>query len=537
MNKILHIICVVLLPLLWNINANAQCDFLSGCGADPFLSIDPPVFDATNLSINMDNVTFGGFSCDMSSGFESGVVVYVYQLLPDGTRVSNCAVEDPPFNVVASVGISFGPSSFCDIPPFNIGTIPVDPSIGFEACDGALLEIEAVLYLTENLDFDPNNSSVYSELSSNEFISIDLGIIDININNEFPGGGQPLTTSRVKDFYSDEEETINLECGQNIELYLEGLSRIANCPPYSDLAVGLTSELTNEFFYTINGGEPVIIRDPSMGAAGGELTGPDPVLNDFCYTGILSSATTPFTLEFSELPANLCDGSNIEFTLRTTDFFTNVTVEDKFNVIYTGGSGCGASCAAPPHCDNPCYAEYNPTPDDGSEADAAECITLLDCAAIAANSLVETCAALVNCTEGCTDMDACNFDPEAQIDNGSCDFGDENCDDPCNPVLGCTNPDACNFNIDACVDDGTCDDERSDCIDPCNPVLGCIDVTACNFNADACLDDDSCEYGNDACSDPCNPVSGCTDATACNFDADACVNDDSCEFGDAACSV
>ncbi len=45
---------------------------------------------------------------------------------------------------------------------------------------------------------------------------------------------------------------------------------------------------------------------------------------------------------------------------------------------------------------------------------------------------------------GCTDPNACNFNPEAGIDDGSCE------------PAGCTDPEACNFNPAAGCDDGSC---------------------------------------------------------------------------------
>jgi len=57
---------------------------------------------------------------------------------------------------------------------------------------------------------------------------------------------------------------------------------------------------------------------------------------------------------------------------------------------------------------------------------------------------------------GCTDMAACNYDPDAVTDDGTCDFGNSACADPCNPILGCTDPVAMNYNSSACVDDGSC---------------------------------------------------------------------------------
>ena len=50
--------------------------------------------------------------------------------------------------------------------------------------------------------------------------------------------------------------------------------------------------------------------------------------------------------------------------------------------------------------------------------------------------------------EGCTTPFACNFVPNATLDNGSCEF--ETC-------AGCTYPDACNFSPNATIDDGSCE--------------------------------------------------------------------------------
>ena len=50
-------------------------------------------------------------------------------------------------------------------------------------------------------------------------------------------------------------------------------------------------------------------------------------------------------------------------------------------------------------------------------------------------------------TEGCTIQGACNYDPEADIYDGSCEF--ESC-------LGCIDAEACNYDETALYDDGTC---------------------------------------------------------------------------------
>lgn len=60
---------------------------------------------------------------------------------------------------------------------------------------------------------------------------------------------------------------------------------------------------------------------------------------------------------------------------------------------------------------------------------------------------------------GCTDDEACNFNPLATSDDGSCTFAAEgfDCDGNSLAVPGCTNLMACNYNSSATEDDGSCD--------------------------------------------------------------------------------
>ena len=104
---------------------------------------------------------------------------------------------------------------------------------------------------------------------------------------------------------------------------------------------------------------------------------------------------------------------------------------------------------------------------------------------------------------GCTYAYACNYNPQAMEDDGSCDF---------TSCAGCTSPWACNFQFDAILDDGSC--ERESCV-------GCTSPLACNYDAEATEDDGTCSF--EACM-------GCTYLDAVNYDAAASIDDGSCTF-------
>ncbi len=151
------------------------------------------------------------------------------------------------------------------------------------------------------------------------------------------------------------------------------------------------------------------------------------------------------------------------------------------------------------------------------------------------NNNIDTCSFTVtvngNCTEGCTDETACNYNPEANIDDNSCILPD-----------GCTNPNFCEYNPEANCDDGSCQTPNADpgtCQQDCdydiyevwNPstcscefgrmnIKGCMDETAINYNPEAnCEPEDICNYPNTEATFPCT-ILGTWQAT------DDCREDD-----------
>jgi len=152
---------------------------------------------------------------------------------------------------------------------------------------------------------------------------------------------------------------------------------------------------------------------------------------------------------------------------------------------------------------------------------------------------------LTNKEKGCTDANACNFNEAAEKDDGSCNYedclgrcggnavmgtacndGDETtvndtynfaCECIGISINGCLDATACNYNSSATVDDGSCDYGDMNCPEPCSPIVGCTKPTACNYNSDACIDDGNCRF-----------IRGCTDAMFCNYNPEACIDDSSC---------
>ena len=125
------------------------------------------------------------------------------------------------------------------------------------------------------------------------------------------------------------------------------------------------------------------------------------------------------------------------------------------------------SCVYSPGCTNPLYLEYF---EQGFEADVDN----------------GSCNVLV--VNGCTDEEAFNYNPEANLDN-----------EGCIPVLlGCTDEEAYNFDVNANTND-----------DSCEPfIFGCTDATAFNYNEEANTDDSSC----------IPIIFGCTDESQFNYD-------------------
>jgi len=109
---------------------------------------------------------------------------------------------------------------------------------------------------------------------------------------------------------------------------------------------------------------------------------------------------------------------------------------------------------------------------------------------------------------GCMNPNATNYNPQAVIESGDCQF------------TGCVNPTAVNYNPQATIDDGSC------------VIIGCMNPNADNYNPQANQTDNSCRICVNGNCGPCTPatcgVLGCTNPASPNYDPLATVDDGTC---------
>ena len=129
---------------------------------------------------------------------------------------------------------------------------------------------------------------------------------------------------------------------------------------------------------------------------------------------------------------------------------------------------------------------------------------VLDCEGVCGGSYLldecDVCGGDNSSCSGCTITVACNFNPNATINDGSCEFSS---------CAGCLTMTACNYdstwtfnNASDCIFPDSGYDCNNQCINDADgdlicdmfETLGCTDFSANNFNSDATDDDGSCVY-------------------------------------------
>ncbi len=126
-------------------------------------------------------------------------------------------------------------------------------------------------------------------------------------------------------------------------------------------------------------------------------------------------------------------------------------------------------------------------------------------------------ASLFYCSDiGCTDSEACNFNPTATQDDGTCILNS-----------GCTDEMACNYNPEAECDDDSCEltdsdsDGVLDCDDLCPQDSNKVEPGICGCGEIDADDDGDSIYN-------CYEVFGCSDSNACNYSPEVTEDDGSC---------
>lgn len=273
----------------------------------------------------------------------------------------------------------------------------------------------------------------------------------------------------------------------------------------------------------------------------------DPLANtdDSSCVAVVNGCTNPIALNYNPL-ANVDDFSCILPIYGCTD-------STAFNYDPLANTNNGSCIPVLLGCTDPSALNYNPL----ANTDDFSCIlpiygctdsTMFNYSPLA-NTDNGTCIPFVY---GCTDGSAYNYDPLANTEDGSCyylpgctnpaflqfwiqgytaDYDNGSCID--SVVYGCMDATMYNYNPLANMEDGSCTPIVYGCLDStmfnfnplantdnnsCIPfVYGCNDATAYNYNPLANTSDNSCCY-----------IAGCMDPTALNYEPMACYDDGSC---------
>jgi len=125
------------------------------------------------------------------------------------------------------------------------------------------------------------------------------------------------------------------------------------------------------------------------------------------------------------------------------------------------------------------------------------------------NEPIENCEEVLGCIDNC----APNYNPDATVDDDSCELYDDTCPG------------------DTCFSFYTWDTESCSCIEAIIDIF-CDDENECTTDF---VNEETCECVNELIEN-CNELAGCTDNCAPNYNPDATVDNGSCETYDDTCT-
>jgi len=139
----------------------------------------------------------------------------------------------------------------------------------------------------------------------------------------------------------------------------------------------------------------------------------------------------------------------------------------------------------------------------------------------------------VHLANGCTDQIACNYEPDATVNDASCFYGQ-------------SDSDASVFEdfrwLKGKVDFKSCDNESIVVYQNSEGTVGvsftqgnCIEYYNCRGNRLFPLEEEVEILKSWTCRDCVGNMRGCTSAAACNYNPQAVVDDGTCNFGDSTC--
>jgi len=333
--------------------------------------------------------------------------------------------------------------------------------------------------------------------------------------------------------------------------------------------VGCTANAGSDATVDICDANGTVDITPTDGDAGGTFTPAllsgtgvfDPITDTpGVYTYTVTDPNDPTCTDSADITVTVTNAPicNTDCTLGDLEIFDPATCSCVVDVVtvlgctdaaacnYDPAANCDdGNCVLPDGCTDPAFCEYDPaaTCDDGScvtsNADPGTCSDG-DCTNGLETWDAATCACVSNPpsgVNGCTDPAFCEYDPNADCDDGSCmtsnadpgTCGDGDCtngvetwdattcscvSNPPTGVNGCTDPAFCEYDPLADCDDGSC-------------MTSNADPGTCNTD---CTAGDTEVWNSTTCACEVDVVSvlGCTDMAASNFDPNANCDDGTC---------